>query len=89
MLKMTSETKFDMFICPHCGGGVQVMEGELKCHIFRHGTLKESGVQMNPHETKAECDRLLASGLILGCGKPFRVIYKEDRSTIAVACDYI
>ena len=65
------------------------MEGELKCHIFRHGVLKESGTQMNPHETKAECDRLVALGLIFGCGKPFRVIYQEDRTAIAVTCDYI
>jgi hypothetical protein len=85
----SSEVKFQIFICPHCGGCVQVMEGELKCHIFRHGVLKESGTQMNPHETKAECDRLVALGLIFGCGKPFRVIYQEDRTAIAVACDYI
>ncbi len=84
---MTSEVKFQIFTCLHCSGCVQVLEGELKCHIFRHGTFKDSGKQMDPHAVKAECDRLAAADLIYGCGKPFRVIYDVENLPVAVSCD--
>jgi hypothetical protein len=86
---MTSEIKFFLFVCPHCQGMVQVLPDELRCHIFRHGTLKTGQGQMDPHTPKVECDRLSASGLIWGCGKPFRVVYTEAGEPYASVCDYI
>ena len=69
-----------LLICPHCKGMVQVMEDELNCRIFRHGSLRDSGAQMNPHETKDQCDSMASSHRIWGCGKPFRVVeLRTDR----------
>ena len=86
---MTEEVKFYVFECPHCSGSVQVLHNELRCHIFRHGMFKTGQNQMDPHTPKAECDRLLASGLIWGCGKPFRIVYTDAGKPYAIACDYI
>ena len=70
--------------CPHCGGLVTVYEHEINCTIFRHGILKSTGKQINPHTPKAECDRLAREKLIFGCGKPF----KFDGHKLEI-CDYI
>jgi len=71
--------------CPHCGGPVQVPRDGINCQIFRHGVYKTNpGLAIPPHAPKAECDRLVAEGLIYGCGRPFRF----DGATVAV-CDYV
>ena len=57
-----------LFVCPHCNGTVLVEQ--LNCQIFRHGILKETGQQINPHLKKSDCDLLFESGRIYGCGKP-------------------
>lgn len=72
--------------CPHCQGVVEVEQ--LNCQIFRHGILKSSGQQMNPHTSKEECDLLAEREDIHGCGKPFRVVLENDKY-IAIVCDYI
>ena len=72
--------------CPHCKGTVVIEQ--LNCKIFRHGTFKKDGKQMNPHETKEKCDKFVKDELIHGCGKPFKVISKENEY-ISVECDYI
>ena len=71
--------------CPHCNGTVLIEQ--LNCCIFRHGIIKSTMQQINPHAPKIECDRLVEFNQILGCGKPFRVI-KQDKY-VAVICDYI
>tara|TARA_Y100000816_G_C25923381_1_gene481511 strand:- start:6 stop:242 length:237 start_codon:yes stop_codon:yes gene_type:complete len=70
--------------CPNCGDYIQIFKNEINCKIFRHGILKSSGKQINPHLKKSLCDKLLNEGKIYGCGKPFML--KHD---IAVTCDYI
>jgi len=53
---------------------------ELNCRIFRHGVMREAYerrgvmVQIPPHAPKAQCDWLAANNLILGCGKPYKVV---------------
>jgi hypothetical protein len=42
--------------CPHCQGTVLVNKKDLNCMIFRHGILKDSGKQLDPHLPKKECD---------------------------------
>lgn len=69
--------------CPHCGGAVWVTE--INCRIFRHGVLKETGIQMDPHAPKEVCDDMVDKGLIYGCGKPFWL----DEANVAIACDYL
>ena len=74
-----------VFACPHCGLQVQVPRDGLNCQIFRHGAYRANpDVGIPPHAPKAECDRLVAEGLIVGCGKPFRF----DGVT-ATVCDYV
>jgi hypothetical protein len=74
--------------CPHCKCFVEI--AEVNCAIFRHGIYKQNGQQMNPHLPKAECDRLVATGAIHGCGRPFQV--KQGATVgelVAEVCDYI
>jgi hypothetical protein len=68
--------------CPHCLDPV-VIEA-VNCGIFRHAAYRENHTQVDPHAPQTECERLLALGLIYGCGKPFRV---EDG--VAVSCAYV
>ena len=73
-------------ICPHCFIMIEVVE--LNCKIFRCGIYKESGEQINPHLPKNECDRLVNTGEIYGCGKPFQIM-NENPPYLVVKCDYI
>ena len=77
-----------VFECPHCNAPIQVGHDQLNCHIFRHGVIKSTMIQMDPHLPKAECDRLYESGAIYGCGRPFQLV-KEGDDLKAMACDYI
>ena len=96
--------------CPHCQDSgepewkttIIVDSKELNCRIFRHGIMREvyqnSGkiVQIPPHASKAECDYLVNHKLIIGCGKPFRVVDEvvQDGAGAkiiqkAIMCEYI
>ena len=77
-----------IFSCPHedCRGLVIVMKSEVNCAIFRHLASKADLIQVNPHLPRAECERLVATGDYIGCGRPFQVNV-ADRKTII--CDYI
>jgi hypothetical protein len=50
--------------------------------------MKTTMQQMDPHLPKADCDRLTINGLIIGCGKPFKLV-KNNEEYIAIKCDYI
>lgn len=72
--------------CPH--GSVEVRK--LACQIFRHGVLKQSGKQIDPHSSQRKCEYYLKNKLIYGCGKPFRVnVNYEDNSLTTELCGYI
>jgi hypothetical protein len=77
--------EFFIGICPHCGGAFQVNIRQFNCRIFRHGILKKTGKQINPHLPKEKCDNLRENDLIWGCGKPFKITTTND----VVKCDYI
>lgn len=65
--------------CPHCKGIIIVEPKQINCAIFRHGTLKINGAQVNPHAPKSECDRLIARNLVNGCCKPFKMVrYRKN-----------
>ena len=76
---------FIYLACPHCQGSVIVAKTELACRIFRHGIIKETGQQMDPHTPKSICEDLVSQDKIRGCGKPFQV----DECNNTVICDYI
>ena len=81
-----NENKEWIVICPHCKEYVII--NELNCCIFRHGILKNTGEQMNPHSMKTECDELKKNDLIFGCGKPFKITFHGENITVEI-CDYI
>lgn len=72
--------------CPHCNLYVEIEE--INCSIFRHAILKKNNKQINPHSSKADCDRYITNNMIIGCGKPFRLIL-ENNDYKAIECDYI
>jgi hypothetical protein len=71
--------------CPHCFDQIFIYKNEINCRIFRHGVYKNTGMNMNPHENKNECDRLYMNDEIYGCGKPFKL----DNDDKPVICEYI
>lgn len=79
------------FLCPHCKGCILVNLKELNCCIFRHGIYKSGvniGKQIDPHMKKPLCDKLINKNLIYGCGKPFKIV-KRNNIFIAEPCGYI
>jgi hypothetical protein len=76
----------DAIICPHCEEHVLIEK--LNCCIFRHGIIKDTLKQMDPHCSKEECDRLFSCGLIYGCGKPFKITKTNDGIHVEI-CEYI
>ena len=80
---------FDFVVeCPHCK--IPVLIEKLNCAIFRHGSLKSDGQQIDPHSSKELCDYYIEKNLINGCGKPFKVIKDENSNNyVAVICEYI
>ena len=77
--------EYNIYNCPHCNDEIIIYKNELNCRIFRHGSFKDSGKQLNPHAPKSECDQVSIQGLIHGCGKPFKI--NDDNSI--VKCDYV
>lgn len=73
-------------ICPHCGDIIEILE--INCKIFRHGVFKDTLIQIEPHLSKLECDRLFKEDRIFGCGKPFIIDFINDH-WVALECDYI
>jgi hypothetical protein len=76
------------FQCLHCGLQIVIYKHEINCGIFRHGVMKDSGMQIGPHSSKAECDYLVDNNLIYGCGKPFRIIINNNEYKAEI-CEYI
>ena len=74
--------------CPHCKDSVLIYLKELNCHIFRHGIYKNNLKQIDPHLNKEKCDNLYKNNLIYGCGKPFKII-KKNEEYLSEICDYI
>ena len=82
-----THTSEPVVVCPHCQSPVLIEQ--VNCAIFRHGTHKNSGDQMDPHAPKSECDRLVREDAIYGCGRPFQIHAGPSGEWIAVECDYI
>lgn len=59
--------------CPHCFDEIIIFRNEINCAIFRHGVLKDTYQQIDPHASKEVCENFVATNKIYGCGKPFRL----------------
>jgi len=75
-----------IIICPHCDAPILIEK--LNCGIFRHGIIKKTGKQVDPHASKDLCDNLITQDMIYGCGKPFQIVEKEG-SFVVTICEYI
>jgi hypothetical protein len=62
-----------LFSCPNCDGTVVVLANQVNCRIFRHGINTKTGQPIGPHDSKESIEKLVDSGAILGCGKPFKL----------------
>ena len=74
--------------CPHCNEYILTYKKDINCKIYRHGVYKNNNKQIDPHSSKEICDKLFKEGKIYGCGKPFKLIKKNDLYE-AIKCDYI
>lgn len=88
MTEVEKENKIEepILICPHCNEFILIQK--INCAIFRHGTLKKNGKQISPHSSREKCEYYIAHNLIYGCGKPFRIVKKDDKLETEI-CDYI
>ena len=73
-------------VCPNCNEFIIIEK--LNCCIFRHAVFKETGIQIDPHSSKDVCEQLLNNNLILGCGKPFKIIVEGEKINVEI-CEYI
>jgi len=82
-----SETSNNIIVtCPHCQEFIEILQ--INCAIFRHAIFKVSGQQIDPHSSKEVCEQYIKDGIIFGCGKPFKVIVKNDHFFTEI-CEYI
>ena len=72
--------------CPHCSKFIIIEK--INCGIFRHGIIKSTLKQMEPHLPKDKCDHLKEENLIFGCGKPFQILIVNGEMVVQ-KCDYI
>lgn len=93
---ITPEKGIYSFLCPHCGFGIEVLQNQVNCQIFRHAayfTIVNGAPipthPINPHTPKNLCDQLVKEGKVLGCAKPFKMIQKGARQYTIQKCDYI
>jgi hypothetical protein len=75
-----------VIICPHCKEPVLIEQ--INCGIFRHGILKNNGLQIDPHASKELCDYFIQNKLIYGCGRPFQMILMDGKMQV-IRCDYV
>lgn len=68
--------------CPWCQKMVWV--SEMNCKIFRHGVMKKTFTQLNPHASEDECMKAVNDDLIFGCGGPFMI----DKNNYAIRCTF-
>jgi hypothetical protein len=107
--KVESTSRTVAVQCPHCVADgkeewetwIEVDRKDFNCKIFRHGIMRfpyEKGglmVSIPPHASKQLCDELAAKNMIIGCGRPYRLVVEQARDACAqatvkaVACGYV
>lgn len=88
MNKLKLEGDFYFFRCPNCLDEIIVHNHELNCRIFRHAIMKDTYVQVDPHLSKVLCDKLIEENKVIGCCKPFEIVYNIRDGYNAIICDY-
>ena len=72
--------------CPHCNEFIIIEQ--INCAIFRHGILKKNLKQIDSHSLKELCEYFVQNNLIYGCGKPFKIVLKNNNYETEI-CEYI
>lgn len=83
---MSEKSNNIIVTCPHCQEFIEILQ--INCAIFRHAIFRATGQQIDPHTSKELCDQYIKNDLIYGCGKPFKLIVKDDDFFTEI-CDYI
>lgn len=65
-------------VCPHCKHLVLTTKKDIRCSIYRHAIFKNNYRQISPHTGENECNELLREKRIIGCAKPFKIVYVPD-----------
>ncbi len=66
--------------CPYCYETITLYEPNLlKMRFFRHGIFKNTGLWINPYVSNVVFDRYILNKKIAGCGKFFKIIYKDNK----------
>lgn len=68
--------------CPQCGDYIEIEQ--INCGVFRHAYYKDTMIQVPPHLSFSDCERLIKSDSVYGCCKPFKIQNNE-----AEICEYI
>ena len=80
----------DLYLeCPSCKQYFVVAREDLRCRIFRHAVFRDTLSPIPPHSSKTEIETYLSQNKIYGCGKPFRVLEKENHEFYTEICDYL
>lgn len=77
-----------LFNCPHCNGAIEIQRDQFNCRIIRHAVYVKNGQQINPHASKAECDRLVEQKLVHGCARPSKIVVSGNGFKLE-KCGYI
>lgn len=75
-------------VCPHCRLPILIMSNEINATVFRHGSLKESGEQIDPYTSNDICKQLSKNNKIYGCGKSFTLVHRGSVDFSAEKCYY-
>jgi hypothetical protein len=80
----------DIYECPYndCKMKYMIEQKDINCAIFRCGYYKNNYQQIHPHTTKDKRDSLIQYDLIIGCGRPSRMI-KDNNIYKLIECGYI
>jgi thioester reductase-like protein len=55
-----------------------VKVSELNCTIFRCGIYVADGKQISQHMTRDAAMALVKSGLVIGCGNQYQIVYHNN-----------
>ncbi len=78
-----------IYPCPNCELLCTTGINEINCCIFRHGFNVKLQQQIQPHESKDNCDKFRNDKeSYVGCCKPYQIV-KVDGKYFVKVCDYI
>lgn len=62
--------------CPNCNIYIEIVE--MNCRQFVCGVIKDTWLQINPHESEQICNELKDKNLIYGCAKAIIITHAGE-----------